>query len=123
MNTTASLAPPTVAADLGHRHAFVSTAHGVVSQPVQDGTDGMSDHDGIRHAHRHEHEHESGHGHSHDHEHVHSHGHAHGVEAVAPGFSLVRASLTVRLAIAGGTSLLIWGAVFWAVQPIVAVTP
>ena len=67
------------------------------------------------------HEHEHHHGHEHELEHGHHHGH--GVRTVRPGPSLLRASVTVRLAIAGGLSGLIWLAVVWARLPIGGGTP
>jgi len=88
----------------------------------------------------HGHAHEDGHDHGHDHHHGPSadphgtdpHRHGHG-ETAAQGsghrhtagleplhFSLVRASVTARLALAGGLSALIWAAVLWARLPIVS---
>ena len=66
------------------------------------------------------HEHDHGHGHEHGHDHGVAHVHVHGA---APEFSLVRASLALRLALAGGMSLAVWALVFWARLPIAEVSP
>jgi hypothetical protein len=81
---------------------------------------GRSHDDGSAHGH--------GHGHDHGHDHVHGHGHGGGV-AQGSGhrhgplgeplrFSLVRASVATRLALAGAMSAFIWAAVLWARLPI-----
>ena len=69
------------------------------------------------------HGHDHGHGdaHRHDHAHTHAHAHVHAPTPAAlprPGWSLVRASLVERLALAGGVSGAIWLGVAWALRPI-----
>ena len=112
MNANPSLAPVPPLFEPEHRHDHAPDSHGPGGVAAQGRTDAGADRDGIRHAHGHV----SGHGHGHEHDHA--HGRGSGREAIAPGFSLVRASLVVRLAIAVGLSTGVWAAVLWARLPI-----
>ncbi|MCE1238183.1 MAG: hypothetical protein LWW93_17675 [Hyphomicrobiales bacterium] len=66
-----------------------------------------------RHGHRHDHDHDHG-----DHADGRGHGVAQGRHGGPIGVSLLRASLGLRLTIAGALSALIWLAVAWARLPI-----
>ncbi len=104
--------PPTAAVPSSATHGHVRLRRRAT------GADGGAP--GEAHTHDHTHDHAHGHDHAHDHGHDHSHGHAAGPVHVSarPAPSLIRASLGVRLALAGVLSGLIWAGVLWARLPI-----
>ena len=93
-----------------------SLAH-LHSIPVDPRPAAGHDHD---HGHDHGPEHGAAQGHAHGHDHAHAHAHGAAARRVSfrPPFSLVRASLAVRLGLALGLSGLVWAAVLWAELPV-----